>query len=246
MKQDFLLQAIGQIDDDLIMDAEQGDKRPIPLRRQIGAWAAALLVCVGVGSAFALWSTDSGASSSAPESAVLAPMAPMAPQLPVKPVPSAPGALADTAAPAETVVPSETVAPIPPVDPGAAANPVVPVVPGASATPVVPVAPPSSAPPSTPFAPDVTPGSGPSASAWNGPLITTQERAYLLQTVQAESLPSDCRALGSLSLAAPGGTVYPVTLDAEYVGCPVWVSADGMILYLQLADGRLLCGIPAQ
>jgi hypothetical protein len=220
MKQEFLLQAIGQIDDDLIVDAEQSVKRTVPLRRQIGPWAAVLLVCVGVGSAFALWRTGSGASMAAPESAAVQPVAPMAPmesQIPEKPVPSVPGALADAAASVGTVNPSESMKPVPPVEPGAAGGP------AASADPT-----------------------GTSDAAGSAAMITTREGAYILQPVQAESLPADCRALGTLSLAATGGTEYPVTPDARYVGCPVWVSADGAVLYLQLADGRLLCAIPAE
>jgi len=47
MTSEFLLEAIGQMDDELVLEAAAPVKRHIPWR-QVAGWAAAILVCVGI------------------------------------------------------------------------------------------------------------------------------------------------------------------------------------------------------
>ena len=73
------------------------------------------------------------------------------------------------------------------------------------------------------------------------PKFFTQRGVYLVTvppTVQ--SLPEDCIELGTLVSAVPGTKAYPATGTQEFVGCPVWESADGTMLYIQMTDGKWL------
>ncbi len=73
------------------------------------------------------------------------------------------------------------------------------------------------------------------------PKFFTQRGVYLVTvppTVQ--SLPEDCIELGALVSAVPGTKAYPSTGTQELVGCSVWESADGTMLYIQMTDGKWL------
>ena len=73
------------------------------------------------------------------------------------------------------------------------------------------------------------------------PKFFTQRGVYLMTvppTVQ--SLPEDCIELGALVSAVPGTKAYPSTGTQELVGCSVWESADGTMLYIQMTDGKWL------
>ena len=53
MTSEFLLEAIGRMDDELVTEAAEPARRSIPWLK-VSGWAAALLLCVGVASLPAL------------------------------------------------------------------------------------------------------------------------------------------------------------------------------------------------
>lgn len=179
MTAEFLLEAIGQIDDDLILDAEKSVKRRPPIRQWAGM-AAALALCVGLSAPLFFWRT--GSKSNAGGEAA----------------PSASG-------PASGFHPS--------MEDSALQE---------------------SARPSGTGTAD---SSKPQASSAK---FFTERGAYGLLRCTIDALPDGCRALGVLSIAVPGTTPQPSTVDADYEGCPVWESADGSTLYLQLSGGNWL------
>ena len=67
MTSEILLEAIGQMDDALVMEAAEPSRRTIPWSRVAG-WAAALLLCVGVASLPDLLPMNGTGSTAAPES----------------------------------------------------------------------------------------------------------------------------------------------------------------------------------
>lgn len=71
MTSEFLLDAIGQMDDELVLEAAVPSRRAIPWSKAAG-WAAAIAVCVGIAHIpGALPFTDANSGAAAPESDLL-------------------------------------------------------------------------------------------------------------------------------------------------------------------------------
>lgn len=180
MTSEFLLEAMGHIDDDLVLETGQMPKgRPVPWR-SIAGIAAALVLCGGIaripGFLPLNGASSGGAVQEADDSAT-----------------GASGVLQDQYRGDQE---TSTVAP--------------------SAT-------------------------GKENNHPMEPKFFTQRGVYLMTvppTVQ--SLPEGCTELGKLVSEVPGETVYPSTGTEELAGCPVWESADGTMLYIQMTDGRWL------
>ena len=82
------------------------------------------------------------------------------------------------------------------------------------------------------------PGSAAPSAPGSTALFLTERGSYSLLRCKIDTLPDGCRSLGSLTQAVNGAATYPATLDVDYVGCSVWESSDGTILYLQLSNGN--------
>ena len=106
MNTEFLLDAIGLIDDDLILDAEQQVPRPkvIPLRRKWTSWAACLAVVVVLGYGISqlplmgMKSDSASTGSAAPSAPAASAPASSAPatDAPMEPAPTSPSASIST------------------------------------------------------------------------------------------------------------------------------------------------------
>ena len=67
MTSEFLLDAIGQMDDELVLEAAAPIRRAVPWRKVAG-WAAAIVLCVGITHIPGLLSRNGAGSAAAPES----------------------------------------------------------------------------------------------------------------------------------------------------------------------------------
>lgn len=193
MTSEFLLDAIGQMDDDLVTEATAPTRRAIPWL-QVSGWAAVLLLCVGVASLPGLLPMN-GAGSAAPE---------------------ADRFLGDVMLDQEFNADGFEYR----SEPESQAQ--------------------------TPSASDKTKTEA--ASTTQGvfePLFFTQRGVYMLigdEFPYEPKLPDteSLNELGVLVAAVPGKQVYPSTGTQEYVGCPVWESENGKVLYIRLKDGGYL------
>ncbi|MBE6973221.1 MAG: hypothetical protein E7440_04985 [Ruminococcaceae bacterium] len=191
MTSEFLLDAIGQMDDELVTQAAAPTRRAIPWLKVSGL-AAAVVLCVGVASLPGLLSMNGAASgmTTAPESDFI---------------------LGDALLDYEYRSEQES------------------QVKDSS----------TNKSEST-----VADGSAPTQGVF-APLFFTQRGVYFLigeEFPYKPKLPDTevLKGLGVLVASVPGEQVYPSTGTQEYVGCPVWESADGKTLYIQLKDGDCL------
>ena len=200
MTSEFLLEAIGRMDDELVTEAAEPARRSIPWLK-VSGWAAALLLCVGVASLPALMPWN-GTGTAAPEAEHFFSDALLD---------------QDTAAD-DYEYRSEQESQI-----------------------------------QTPSATDKentkAEASGTVADGAMGgvfePCFFTERGVYMLM---GEDFPYEpqmpllthATALGNLAASIPGEQVYPSTGTPELVGCPVWESADGKTLYIELPDGGCL------
>lgn len=194
MTSEFLLDAIGQLDDDLVTEAAHPLRRPAPWLKVSGL-AAALLLCVGLGSLAGVMPWN-GAGAAAPESNML---------------------LGDVI-----------------LDQGAAAEDFE----YRSEQESKADAPSSANKAGSATADGITAG-------FMEPKFFTQRGVYFLigeEFPYKPKLPDteELTHLGVLVASVPGKQVYPATGTTEYVGCPVWESADGNTLYIELPDGGFL------
>lgn len=178
MTSEFLLDAIGQIDDSLIFDAEKPIKRSPPIRNFAGI-AAVLALCVSLSPPF-FWRAGNNAATG-------------------EAAPSSSGATTGGTSPNYSNMTDDM---------------------------------------QTESSQSSKPGAAAPSSPGSAALFLTERGAYSLLRCRIDTLPDGCRSLGSLTQAVDGAATYPATLDADYVGCSVWESADGTILYLQLSNGN--------
>lgn len=194
MTSEFLLNAIGQMDDELVMEAAEPTRRAIPWLK-VSGWAAALLLCVGVASLPDLLPRN-GTGSAAPESDfVLGDV------------------MLDQDGKDFYEYRSEQESQVK----DSSAN-------KSEST--------------------VADGATPTQGVFE-PLFFTERGVYFLIGEEFPYNPKmpdteKLNELGELLAAVPGKPVYPSTGTQEYVGCPVWESADGKVLYIQLKDGGCL------
>lgn len=195
MTSEFLLDAIGQMDDDLVTEAAEISPRTIPWLK-VSGWAAALLLCVGVASLPNLLPMNSSGTTA----------------------PEADWFLGDVMLDQDGKV-----------DDYEYRSEQESQVKDSSANKS------ESA---------VADGATPTQGIFE-PLFFTQRGVYMLMGEEFPYKPKLPEAeflkeLGVLAAAVPGKQVYPSTGIQEYVGCPVWESADGTVLYIQLKDGGYL------
>lgn len=194
MTSEFLLDAIGRLDDELVLEAAEPARRPIPWLK-VSGWAAALLLCVGVSSLPNLLPMR-GAGSAAPESDFILGDVIMDQDG------KADGFEYRSEQESQVKEPS-------------AANKAESAI--ADST----------------------------TSGLMEPKFFTQRGVYFLigdEFPYQPGLPDTEKltALGVLVAAVPGKQVYPSTGTQEYVGCPVWESENGKVIYIQLNDGGCL------
>lgn len=194
MTSEFLLNAIGQMDDELVIEAAEPTRRAIPWLK-VSGWAAALLLCVGVASLPDLLPRN-GTGSAAPESDFF-PGSVLLDQ-------DIKGDDYEYRSDQESQVKDSS-----------AANKTE------SAT-----------------------ADGTTAGVAE-PKFFTQRGVYFLigeEFPYKPKLPDTEKLtnLGALVAAVPGEQIYPSTGTQEYVGCPVWESENGKVLYIQLKDGGCL------
>ena len=194
MTSEFLLNAIGQMDDELVIEAAEPTRRAIPWLK-VSGWAAAFLLCVGVASLPDLLPMN-GAGSAAPESDFF-PGSVLLDQ-------DIKGDDYEYRSDQESQVKDSS-----------AANKTE------SAT-----------------------ADGTTAGVME-PKFFTQRGVYFLigeEFPYKPKLPDTEKLtnLGALVAAVPGEQIYPSTGTQEYVGCPVWESENGKVLYIQLKDGGCL------
>jgi len=196
MTRESLLDAIGQIEDELIMEAAAPARRSIPWLK-VSGWAAALVLCVGVASLPGLM-PQYASGTAAPESDFV---------------------LGDMMLDQDTKSDgfeyrSEQESQV--KEPSAANK--------------------------TESASAAADGA---AQGLMEPKFFTQRGLYMLMGDEFPYKPKlpdteHLNKLGALVTAVPGAKVYPSTGTEEYVGCPVWESADGKTLYIELPDGGCL------
>lgn len=188
MTSEFLLEAIGQLDDELVLEAASLPKRHAVPWSTLAGLAAALVLCAGlINAPHLLYRNASG--TAAPETGGLMDQ------------------VQDGAGEYEYAADQESVMREPSADNKSESQ--------------------------------ATSGSTAGVMA---PVFFTQRGIYMLMAPPAQAkLPDNCVSLGELSLSQPDQDIYPSTRTKELVGCPVWESPDGQILYIQLPDGMLLC-----
>lgn len=194
MTSEFLLEAIGQMDDDLVVETATPTRRAIPWLK-VSGWAAALLLCVGVANLPGLLPMN-GAGSAAPESDFT--LGDVLLDQDGKDI-------YEYRSDQESQLKDST------------ANKSESAVTGVTA---------------------------PTQGVFE-PLFFTQRGVYMLMGEDfpyKSKLPDteSLKELGVLVTSVPGEQVYPSTGTQEYVGCPVWESEDGKVIYIQLKDGGCL------
>lgn len=189
MTSEFLLEAMGQLDDELVLEAAAPAKRYVPWKQAAGL-AAAILLCVGV--AHMPGSPLKGADAAAPENG--------APQEETKHhlMADAAGSTSDY----EYRTEQESQVREPSASQKAESS--------------------------------VTDG----AMGIMEPQFFTERGVYLMVAPLEQTPPPEgAKELGVLSALQPDdGQVYPAVRARELVGCPVWESADGEYLYVQMSD----------
>jgi len=191
MTSDFLLDAIGQMDDELVLEAAAPTRRAIPWLKVAG-WAAALVLCVGVASLPGLMPQYASGGMRESDSVFENFTADMELQ-------------DGTDSKFEYRADQESASQAPTVSDKAAST----------------------------------------TAGVMEPLFFTERGVYMLMGEQFPYKPKlpdtqSLKELGLLVASVPGEQVYPCTRTQEYVGCPVWESADGKTLYIQLKDGGCL------
>lgn len=198
MTSEFLLDAIGQLDDDLVLDAAAPKKRATPWLKAAGL-VAALVLCAGIANISGL-SPLRGANSGAA-------------------APESDGALMDTTTSdilADYEYRSEQES--------------------------------MTQEPSAPNKSEPQSAVGGTQGVFE-PRFFTRRGVYLLTVSDSGDLkktispPENAIFLGELVAAVPGQNVYPSTGTQELVGCPVWESPDGQLLYIQFPNEEWLVAI---
>lgn len=195
MTSEFLLDAIGRLDDDLVLEAAAPKKHTVPRLKAAGL-VAALVLCAGIASLPGL-SPLRGANSGAA-------------------APESDGALTDTTtsdilADYEYRSEQEFMTQEP-----SAANK------------------------------SETQSATGGTQGFCEPRFFTQRGVYLLTVSDSGELkkkvspPENAVYLGELAAAVSGQGVYPSTGTQELVGCPVWESEDGQLLYIQFPNEEWL------
>ena len=191
MTSEFLLEAMGQLDDELVLEAAA-----LPARRgikwgQVAGWAAAILLCVGIAHMPGL--PLNGAGTAAPENGA-AQEEQMKHHL-----------LADAAdGTADYEYRSEQESQV--QEPSAEHK-------SESMT------------------------AGGTQQGIMEPQFFTERGVYLLVELWHQDPPPEgAKELGKLAAYRYGEEIYPAVRARELEGCPVWESADGEYLYVQMSD----------
>lgn len=192
MTSEFLLEAIGQMDDDLILEGATPVRRHIPWR-QVAGWAAAIAVCVGIARIPGVLPLNGAGSAAAPESDLL---------------------LGDVMLDMDRKEDDYEY----------------------RSDQESQVQEPSAANKS-----ESTTADGAAQGVFE-PRFFTERGVYLPigHPFQPKLTDAHVKELGVLVASVPGEQVYPATGTQELVGCPVWESADGEYLYVQLPKGDWL------
>jgi len=196
MTSEFLLDAIGQMDDELVMEAAEPTRRAIPWLK-VSGWAAALLLCVGVASLPDLMPQYASGGVQESDSVFENFTADMELQDGT-----------DNKFEYRSEQESQVKEP-------SAANKTESATADATSQGIM------------------------------EPQFFTERGVYMLIGDEFPYKPKmpdtePLKELGVLVAAVPGKQVYPATRSKDYVGCPVWESADGKTLYIKLPDGGCL------